>query len=103
MPRGGPATRWSPTWQRLCPQADSQGLRLGRKGPSLVDGEVTRRGPTSTKAVGPHPTPLAAAAALSLAPGLGETLQGPSSALEGPWLPLESSASGGGADTSLSP
>lgn len=35
----------------------------------------------------PHPTPLAAAA-LSSAPGLGETLQGPSSALEGPRLPL---------------
>lgn len=87
MPRGGPATRWSPTWQQLCPQADSQGLPLGRKGPSLVDGEVTRRGPTSTKAVGPHPTPLAAAA-LSSALGLGETLQGPSSALEGPRLPL---------------
>lgn len=60
---------------------------FGRKGPSLVDGEVTRRGPTSTKAIGPHPTPLAAAA-LSSAPGLGETLQGPSSALEGPRLPL---------------
>lgn len=32
--REGVATRWSPAWQRLCPQADSQRLAaFGKKGP----------------------------------------------------------------------
>ena len=58
---GGPAPHWSPAGQPLCPQADSQRPPLGRKGPSLAGGEVTRRGPVLTKAEAPQPALLAAA------------------------------------------
>lgn len=82
-----PATHWSPAWQQLCPQADSQRpAASGKKGPFSGGGEVTRRGPHAHKGRGPQPT-LLAAASLSPALSLGETPRGPCLALRGPGGP----------------